>query len=149
MYCLLVDDDPLMVELASRVLRTAGHEVHGVLGAEIALRAMRNRKPSLVLLDARMPGMDGFAMLEAVRADPEWSDIPVVMVTSLRTQADVMKAQQLGASGYVIKPFDQKQLLQRVSACLKSGVTGGVASASPGGARSAADADNANGLWLL
>lgn len=148
MYCLVVDDDPLMVELASRVLRAAGHEVDGVLSAEAALASMRSRKPKLVLLDARMPGMDGFGMLKVVRAEPEWSEIPVIMVTGLRARADVLKAQEHGASGYVLKPFDQKQLLHRVSACLERRAAG-LGSGGPGDSPPGATADHPDNSWLL
>ena len=148
MYCLVVDDDPLMVELASRVLRAAGHDVNGVLSAEAALRSMRTRKPKLVMLDTKMPGMDGFAMLNVLRAEPDWSDIPVIMVTGLRARADVLKAHDLGASGYVLKPFDQKQLLHRVEASLERHTAGlgssGLVDVSPG-----AGAGDSNNSWLL
>jgi DNA-binding response OmpR family regulator len=118
MHLLVVDDDLLIVEVVSGILRSAGYEVESALSAEAALRAMGHARPRLVVLDARMPGMDGFAMLTALKADPAWAVIPVIMLTSLHTRADVLRAHQLGAAGFVAKPLDAPRLLHQVKVCL-------------------------------
>lgn len=143
MHLLVVDDDPLMLELARRVLRGAGYEVDCVLNAEAALGAMRLAKPSLVVLDARMPGMDGFGMLQTMRAEHDWSNIPVVMMTGLRARADVLRARDLGASGYVAKPFDSANLVHQVRSCLERHGSSLWPDRSQGGA------PDTSGTWLL
>ena len=98
MQVLVVDDDPLMVDIASRALRVGGYQVDGVLSGEAAIRAMAIQKPQLVVLDARMPIMSGFDLLKLMKSDRQLADIPVIMLTGLRAKADVLKAGELGAA---------------------------------------------------
>lgn len=92
--------------------------------------------------------MDGFGMLKVVKAEPEWSEIPVVMVTGLRARADVLKAQEHGAAGYVLKPFDHKQLIHRVNACLERHAAGLGLGERTGSVHGAAEGHPDNS-WLL
>jgi len=76
------------------------------------------RKVGLVLSDINMPNMDGLQLLTSVRARPEWSGIPVIMITTEGSQGKVMEAVQLGAQGYVRKPFTAEQLKEKITSCL-------------------------------
>jgi CheY-like chemotaxis protein len=90
-------------------------------GAE-ALEEVRRKRPSLVLLDVMMPGVDGWSVAERLAADPEARDIPVVFLSARAAHEDRLRAQELGAVGYIVKPFDPLELagtvrdvLERVS----------------------------------
>jgi DNA-binding response OmpR family regulator len=79
-----------------------------------ALRAIQARRPDLVLLDVRMPGMDGFDVLSTLRADPERQDVPVIMITALGRESDLVRGFELGADDYMVKPFSPTELLARI-----------------------------------
>lgn len=78
-------------------------------GAE-ALEEIRRERPSLVLLDVMMPGIDGWKVAEQLASDPETRDIPVVFVSARAAREDRLHAQKLGAVGYIVKPFDPLEL---------------------------------------
>jgi len=78
-------------------------------GAE-ALEEVRRKRPSLVLLDVMMPGVDGWSVAERLAANSETRDIPVVFLSALPAREDRVRAQQLGAVGYIVKPFDPLEL---------------------------------------
>jgi CheY-like chemotaxis protein len=107
---LLVDD-----ELAIRTICRVNLESDGLAvleaknGAE-ALDEIRRQRPSLVLLDVMMPGLDGWDVAEQLAADAETRDIPVVFLSARAAPEDRLRAQQLGAVGYVVKPFDPIEL---------------------------------------
>jgi DNA-binding response OmpR family regulator len=128
MSVLVVDDDPLMLELTCRVLRSAGHAAHAAISGEAALRWMEHRRPRLIVLDAKMPGLDGFGLLRRLKGDAALRDVPVVMLTGSRAQADVIQARNLGASGYVVKPFTTQTLLRRLAPYLETRRDGAVPS---------------------
>lgn len=75
-----------------------------------ALEQVRRERPSLVLLDVMMPGVDGWRVAEQLAADDETSDIPVVFLSARAAREDRLHAQELGAVGYVVKPFDPVEL---------------------------------------
>lgn len=118
-YVLVVDDDPLLAEAAMAVLRRQDYETCAVENGRRALRAIGERVPDVILLDAMMPGLDGFEVLKTLKANPVLMQIPVLMMTARRAQNDVMRAKQLGAHGYIAKPFEPDDLLQRVSAAFQ------------------------------
>lgn len=82
-------------------------------GAE-ALTVATNDRPDLIILDLTMPVMDGYETLKRLRADPKLKDIPVVMLTAEAGRENVMRIAQLGVQGYVIKPFDEAKIIERV-----------------------------------
>jgi CheY-like chemotaxis protein len=83
--------------------------VEAVDGAE-ALERVRDGQPSLVLLDVMMPGIDGWEVAEQLAADPATRDIPVVFLSARAAREDRLRAKELGAVGYVVKPFDPIEL---------------------------------------
>lgn len=114
MRILLADDDELIREIVAEGLRLHAYEVEAVCDGAAALAAVRRHRPGLILLDAKMPTLDGFAVLAALKADPALNHVPVIMLTALRNARDVIEARRLGASDYLAKPFDISNVLQRV-----------------------------------
>jgi len=114
MEVLVVDDDALITLMVSESLKLQGVDVATAENGEAALAAVRQRRPALILLDAEMPVLDGFAVLKALKADAALNHVPVIMLTARRNLRDVMLARSLGASDYLAKPFDILDLLQRV-----------------------------------
>jgi CheY-like chemotaxis protein len=104
----LIDDDPDHVLIITRAIRELGDEstVHAASDGDEAMEWLRaaDPLPDLVLLDINMPGLSGFDVLEAVKADERLKAVPVVMLTSSDASADVARAYELGASGYISKP---------------------------------------------
>ena len=115
---LVVDDAPAMVRLISRVLTKKGFEVLESNNGQDALRLLYNNKPDLVLLDVRMPKMDGWQTCSRIRDIS--AIIPIIMLTgSRRTENDVVRGLDYGADDYLIKPVGNKELVARVQAMLR------------------------------
>ncbi len=113
---LLVDDDPQSLKLLSDALLGQPFAVAVAIDGEMALRQVRREPPDLILLDAVMPGLDGFEVCRRLQADPATRDIPIIFMTSL-TDA-VSRGLDLGAVDYVTKPFVRAELTARVRAQL-------------------------------
>ena len=116
---LLVDDDVANGALVARLLQAAGYEVEHVLDPLKVLPLLRGSTYALVLLDQEMPAMDGLTLLDKVRKE---SDIPVVMLTGADRSALAVKAIRLGAFDYLVKPVDEKKLLETVRQAIGSGI---------------------------
>lgn len=112
---LVVDDDPAIMKLISHNLELAGYRVLTAGDGERAMWEIRDHKPSLVLLDVLLPGMDGFGVCKEIR---EFSDVPIMMITVKGTMEDVVRGLDMGADDYVAKPFDVNVLVARVKAVL-------------------------------
>ena len=122
---LIADDDPLLRALLVHRLSAEGHRVLTAGDGVEALEAIREQKPDLIVLDALMPVMDGFEVLRRLKAGG-LSDAPVIMLTALKREQDIVGALQLGAADYLVKPFIPDELGQRVRRLLKrAGETGG------------------------
>jgi C4-dicarboxylate-specific signal transduction histidine kinase len=113
---LLVDDDPQSLKLLSAALLGQPFSIAVAIDGEMALRQIRREPPDLILLDAVMPGLDGFEVCRRLQADPATRDIPIIFMTSL-TDA-VSRGLDLGAVDYVTKPFVRAELTARVRAQL-------------------------------
>ena len=100
---LVVDDHPDLCDLLVRVIRLLGHGAACVLDGAAALDRVRADPPDLVFLDVTMPGLDGFAVLGAIRADARTRAVPVVMYTALADPDCRARAMTLGATDYVVK----------------------------------------------
>ncbi|MDB5045291.1 MAG: response regulator [Deinococcus sp.] len=123
---LLVDDNPNDVELALTVLRESGEHQHvfhdvSVAGSGSEALALLNASsptsplPDVILLDLKMPQMDGLAVLDAIRASASTRDIPVVMLTTSGEPRDISDSYAHGASAYVIKPLDFSQFREAMT----------------------------------
>jgi two-component system chemotaxis response regulator CheY len=114
---LIVDDSAAIRKILQRVLRQAEIPIGAIHeagdGCE-ALEALKAQKIGLVLSDLNMPNMDGLQLLSQMKASPDWQSVPVVMITTEGSQARVLEAVQLGAAGYVRKPFTADQIKEKL-----------------------------------
>ena len=119
MPVLIVDDSLTTRMLEQSILEAAGYTVDLAVSGEAALEQMRVRRYGLLLVDVEMPGMDGFALVEHLRREPAWREIPAILVTSRESPEDRRRGLAAGAQDYVIKgEFDQRRLLQRIGELL-------------------------------
>ena len=111
---LVVDDNPANLRLMSSVLREAGYAVRVAPGGPQALESVNARLPDLILLDIRMPDMDGFEVCERLKAEPQSRDVPVIFLSALQDSADKLRGFAVGAVDYITKPFVAEEVLVRV-----------------------------------
>lgn len=118
MNVLIVDDSAAIRKILQRVLGQANvpmtHVFEASDGVE-ALEILKSQSVGLILSDINMPRMDGLQLLSEVRAVEDWKSVPVVMITTEGSHAKVMEAVQLGASGYVRKPFTPDQIKEKLA----------------------------------
>ena len=113
---LLVDDDPDLLKLISLRLTSAGYRVRTADSGETALAALAVARPAAVITDLRMPGIDGLPLFDAIhRQHPA---LPVIILTAHGTIPDAVAATQRGVFGFLTKPFDSQELLQKVAAAV-------------------------------
>jgi len=115
---LIADDDPAIRDLVVFQLQAEGHRCVAVGDGEAALAAMREHAPDLAILDVSMPGMSGFEVCRELRADPALAWMPVLVLTASVQGSDVTQGFASGADDYVVKPFDPRELSERVRAML-------------------------------
>lgn len=112
---LIVDDDPVVLKLLTAAIKKYEYQVSTAENGKQALEMIAEDPPDLVLLDIRMPEVDGFATLEAIKSDPVSARVPVVMLTSLSSDRDTrIRCLDLGADDFLAKPFDEQELLIRI-----------------------------------
>jgi CheY-like chemotaxis protein len=117
---LVADDMPDNVSLLARYLNDKGYGLLMASDGEETLEVIRAEMPDLVLLDINMPKKDGFAVLGEMRADPNISHIPVIILTANRLDStDVQTGLNMGADDYVMKPFDRRELMARIQTKLR------------------------------
>ena len=119
---LIVDDSSAIRKILVRVLSQTDlpiKQVHEANDGAEALKIVAANDISLILSDINMPNVDGLELLAQLRLTPKWNDLSVVMITTEGSQAKVLEAVQLGAKGYVRKPFTADQIKEKVLACLK------------------------------
>ena len=116
---LVVDDDPVSLEIVAATLRAAGHEV-GVCGDALDFwTALERVHPDLIALDVQMPGADGVELCRALRADPRWRSTPVLFLTATTSSAEVGELFAAGGDDYVPKPVQPAELVARVNGRLE------------------------------
>ena len=114
---LVVDDSAAIRKILQRVLRQTGmtiKDIHEAGDGQEALDLLREHKVHLILSDINMPKMDGLQLLAALKGNADWARIPVVMITTEGGEAKVAEAVQLGAVGYVRKPFTADQIKEKL-----------------------------------
>ncbi|WP_158892358.1 MULTISPECIES: response regulator transcription factor [unclassified Pseudomonas] len=117
---LIVDDTPDNLALLSDALDASGYMVLVALDGASALERMQRRRPDVVLLDAMMPGLDGFETCRRIKAQAELADIPVLFMTALTESEHVVEAFAAGGIDYVTKPLKTDEVLARVAAHLRT-----------------------------
>jgi two-component system phosphate regulon response regulator PhoB len=116
---LVVEDEPSIAELIAINLTHAGYEVEKVMQTDLALAAMKERLPSLVILDWMLPGKSGVQFAKELRANDRTRGLPILMLTAKSEEADKIMGLDSGADDYVTKPFSPKELIARVRALLR------------------------------
>lgn len=112
---LIVDDTPLNLQLLMGILTTEEHyEIYQASSGELALRFVQDLMPDLILLDIKMPGMDGFSVCKRLKADERTRDIPVIFISALDAIEDKVKSFQVGGVDYISKPVRPPEVLARV-----------------------------------
>jgi signal transduction histidine kinase len=111
---LVIDDQQANVRMVGALLTRSGYQVLPATGGSEGLELARLHKPDVVLLDMKMPGMDGFEVMERLREDPETRDLPVIFLTADNDRDNLVRAFASGAIDYVTKPFVAEELIARV-----------------------------------
>jgi len=111
---MIVDDTLTNSWLLTNILSGAGYRVRPTEDGELALRSVQAKQPALILLDIRMPGVDGFEVCRRLKADEDTRDIPVIFMSALLNTLDIAKGFELGAVDYITKPYDPPEVLARV-----------------------------------
>ena len=115
---LVVDDEPNILLSLQFLMKKAGYEVRTAKDGEEALADMARATPDLVLLDVMMPKIDGFSVCKAIRLNPAWKDVRIIMLTARGRDIEREKGLALGADDYITKPFSTKDAIARVEAVL-------------------------------
>jgi DNA-binding response OmpR family regulator len=116
---LVVEDDRDIAELIAHALAKAGYDADRVASGPDALASARAAAPDAIILDLMLPGLDGFDVCRALRADDGTASIPIIMLTARGEESDRVAGLELGADDYVTKPFSAKELVARVGALLR------------------------------
>jgi PAS domain S-box-containing protein len=116
---LVADDNADMRDYVTRLLRAAGWTVDVVSDGQAALEAIRERLPDLVLSDVMMPGLDGLSLLRELRADPQTSTVPIILLSARAGQEARVEGADSGADDYLVKPYSAQELIARVGVQLR------------------------------
>ncbi|NQV50764.1 MAG: response regulator [Candidatus Marinimicrobia bacterium] len=116
---LIAEDDDLTAEFILHRLRKDGFELDHFTRGDVALEAARKQRYDLAIFDVKMPGMEGFELLQRTRSDSLNKDTPIIMLTSMGSEQDISKGLRLGANDYVLKPFSPMELMARIRRLLK------------------------------
>lgn len=116
---LIVDDDPIIVRLLTHFLAKSNYDVKSVNEGMEGLKIAFAEKPDLILLDVMMPGMDGFRFLELLKKGKRFANVPVLMISALVEEDQVLRALEAGATDYIVKPFSSRIVLAKVHKALK------------------------------
>ena len=118
---LVVEDEPNIVLSLEFLMKRAGYEVRVARDGEEALAEVARQIPDLVLLDVMIPKRDGYDVCQTIRANPQWSDIRIIMLTAKGRDVEREKGLALGADDYVTKPFSTRDLTDKVRQFLDRG----------------------------
>jgi DNA-binding response OmpR family regulator len=116
---LIVDDEPNIILSLEYLMKREGFEVAVAADGERALQAMAEQPPDLVILDVMMPRLNGFEVLQRVRAQPAWRGVAVLMLTAKGHETEMKKGLALGADAYVTKPFSTRELVAEIRRLLQ------------------------------
>jgi len=120
---LVIDDDASILKLVSDVLTEEGFSVITASCGEEGIKKVHRSKPNLIILDLRLPDMNGFQICQTLKKDKNVSDIPIIMLTVKSTKSSTVAGLEMGADDYIVKPFNQEELIARVKTVLRR--TGG------------------------
>ncbi len=118
---LVVDDEPESLALLTDILRGVGYQVRPADEGQLALESVQTKVPDLILLDIRMPGMDGFSICRQLKARQESRGVPVIFISAADELEERVEGLRLGAVDFILKPFRSEELLARVATHLELG----------------------------
>lgn len=118
---LVVDDDPMSLELVSELLQQEGYQVLAAASGEVALRLTAAERPDLVLMDIHLPGMTGYEAIRRLKADPATAAMPVLILTASAMRGEDRKARVTGADGYLTKPLNARAFREALRRLLSGG----------------------------
>jgi CheY-like chemotaxis protein len=144
---LVVDDDPILREFSGVYLSSPFAHVTAVAGGEAALEALRDNSFHIVVCDIEMPGMNGFELVEKIRAEERWRNLPVVILTGREDIASIDRAYQVGATSFATKPVNWRLLSYHLRYVIRASRIG--AGAPSAGAGPAPSAELAKSLQAL
>ncbi len=116
---LIAEDSPTAAEMLRRTIVPLGHDVVMANDGQNAEALIRKEKPDLVILDIIMPKINGFQLCRSLRADPEFKDLPILVITSMDRESDRYWGMKQGANEYLVKPVDQKVLVEKIQVYLE------------------------------
>src|SRR5438552_17444569 len=105
---LIIDDNPVNLELVKVLMVLEGYEVHSAGDAETALQLLTELRPDLILMDVQLPGMDGLELARRLKADPTHKNARIIALTAYAMKGDEQKALAAGCDGYLSKPIDTR-----------------------------------------
>ncbi len=112
---MVVEDDPTTLKLLIFMLERKKYEVVSCVNGFEAVETVEKELPDLILMDVMLPKMDGIEATMNIKENPSTSHIPIMILSALGQEMEVMKGLQLGAEGYVVKPFDSQSLLRQIA----------------------------------
>ncbi|NQT90480.1 MAG: response regulator [Candidatus Omnitrophica bacterium] len=116
---LLIEDEESLVELLKFRLEASGYGIETALDGEEGINKIKELKPDLVILDITMPKMHGYDVCRLAKANEETRDIPIIMLTAHAQKKDIEEAMESGADTFISKPFEPKDLLEKIEKLLK------------------------------
>ncbi|MEE9531507.1 MAG: response regulator [Syntrophobacteria bacterium] len=116
---LLVEDNVMNRRLAQFLLKSEGYIVYEAANGHEALELVKAHVPDLILMDLQLPELDGFTTTRILKQDATTRDIPVVALTAYAMKGDAERASEAGCDGYITKPIDKKDFLERVASYLR------------------------------
>lgn len=111
---LIVEDSPTQALLLQNILENHGYKISCARDGRAALEALKGQKPTLVITDIQMPGMDGYELCHAIKTDARLKDLPVILLTSLSAPQDIVRGLECGADNFVVKPYEEEFLISRI-----------------------------------
>jgi CheY-like chemotaxis protein len=115
---LVVDDEKSFLDVIREALEIRGFEVLATTNAVEAGLALADKKPDLILMDIKMPGINGLQACEAIRRNVSTKNLPIVVISALSDESDIKKAYKAGISDYLVKPVDIEKLVKRIKEIL-------------------------------
>ncbi|MDP1698087.1 MAG: response regulator [Xanthomonadaceae bacterium] len=118
---LIIEDSPTDTRVFTTLLEKNGHEVIAAGSAEDGIAAAKKEKPDLVLMDVILPGMNGFQATRALTRDPDTASIPIIIVSTKGMETDRVWGLRQGARDYIVKPPNERDLIDRIATLLGAG----------------------------
>ncbi len=113
---LLVDDEPSIVKMVAKRLEVAGFEVLVAMDGEEALEKVKTSAPDVIILDCMLPKLNGYEVCAALKADPQYQKLPVIMLSARVQEKDEKSGLECGANAYMKKPFNSQELVGQINA---------------------------------